>query len=234
MLKIDSILGLISPNLCIACGKEGSIMCDNCLQTAGEPIPSRCVGCMAMTEQYRTCNTCRGWLDVYAVYVAVSYEGIYGQLVKKFKFDVNRQAASAMAGLMLESIEDLEIPENALYCPIPTAPSRIRQRGFDHAKLLSNKLISNIANSKEAPWKGKVSYLLGRNTNVRQLGASRAKRIEQMKNEFYVKKPEDVNGRTVYIIDDVLTTGASLSAAAKTLKEAGAKRVYGIIFAQKI
>ncbi len=76
--------------------------------------------------------------------------------------------------------------------------------------------------------------LLGRRTNVRQVGSARAQRIQQMEREFYADPRHSVRGQTVLLIDDVMTTGASLSAAARVLRSNGAKRVYALVYAQKI
>jgi len=134
---------------------------------------------------------------------------------------------------MAQNIPILSRPEeDVVVCPLPTAPARIRQRGFDHSKLLAKGYINQISKRPETTgWK--LQYLLGRKTNVRQLGSSRKKRIEQIDQEFFVKRNVDVNGKTIILLDDVMTTGASLAAAAKTLKKAGSKRVYATVFAQK-
>ena len=121
------------------------------------------------------------------------------------------------------------LPTNSndmVVCPLPTAPARIRARGFDHAKLIA-KYLADDAGLEQKDY-------LGRRSNVRQLGSTRAQRLEQMKNEFFVKPGLDLSGKEVLLVDDVVTTGASLSAAAKTLKRAGANRVTAIVFAQKI
>jgi ComF family protein len=158
--------------------------------------------------------------------VSTKYEGLYEQLLRSLKFDLMRQAVEPISQIMIEVLNDIRLPENILICPLPTAPSRIRQRGFDHTKLIANKISSNLGIKNES--------LLKRRTNVRQLGSTRNQRMAQMTKEFYTKYPEKIEGRTILLIDDVMTTGASLSSASKVLKAAGAKRVYAIVFAQKV
>ncbi|MCA9323620.1 ComF family protein [Candidatus Saccharibacteria bacterium] len=116
--------------------------------------------------------------------------------------------------------------DGTLLCPIPTAPSRVRQRGFDHALHITKRLSRHT----------KVPYqqLLRRHTNVRQLGASRLNRIRQMEREFEAIKQGEIKGKHVILVDDVFTTGATLSAAAKVLRKAGARRVSAVVFAQKV
>jgi competence protein ComFC len=90
------------------------------------------------------------------------------------------------------------------------------------ASHLSNDL--NIQNA---------SYL-GRKTNNRQFGATRVNRLKQMEDEFFIKSNREVLGKNIVLVDDVVTTGATLSSCAKILKKAGAKSVSAIVFAQKI
>ena len=118
------------------------------------------------------------------------------------------------------------IPEGTIVCPLPIAPSRIRERGFDHTMLLTKQIAKHTGLEYKA--------LLGRKTNVRQLGSTRTERLEQMEQEFYAKNLEMIEGRNILLIDDVVTTGASLSEAASVLKKAGAKSVRAVVFAQKL
>jgi ComF family protein len=223
-LTLDKVFGLLAPHLCIACGVEGSVLCDSCLETAGEPVVPRCAGCHTLSDGFKTCKSCRSWLEPYAVYVTTSYEGIYEQLIRSLKFDSKRQAAEPIARMMAEILP--KTMQDFVLCPLPTAPSRIRERGFDHTKLIAKDLSFYTGI--------KYTALLGRKSNVRQLGASRSQRLVQMKEEFFAKDVQTIVGKNVLLVDDVVTTGASVSAAAKTLKKAGAKRVIAIVFAQKL
>jgi ComF family protein len=162
-------------------------------------------------------------LEPYAVIVTTNYEGIYEQLIKSLKFEVKRQSAQPIARLMVELLPAIA---DVVLCPLPTAPARIRSRGFDHTKLIA-KYLAEYSNLEQ-------KIYLGRKSNVRQLGSTRSKRLEQMENEFFVKSGAELTGKSILLVDDVVTTGASLSAAAKVLKKAGAKRVTAIVFAQKL
>lgn len=226
MITVDAVMALIAPHTCISCGVEGSVLCKTCLLTAGEPIEPRCAGCHSLSPNYKTCESCIHWLKAYSVFVSTKYEGLYEQLLRSLKFDLMRQAVDPIAQIMTEVIENKNLPVDLLLCPLPTAPSRIRQRGFDHTKLITNQIY------KKTGYKSKT--LLNRKTNVRQLGSTRAQRIDQMTQEFYISNPENVEGRTILLVDDVMTTGASISSASAVLKKAGAKRVYAVVFAQKV
>jgi ComF family protein len=222
--SLDDVFGLLAPHLCLACGLEGSLLCKSCLQTAGEPIAPRCAGCHALTQDFKTCKSCSSWLKVSAVYVATIYEGVYEKILRELKFNAKRQAIYPIAHIMADCMR--QIDNNTILCPLPTASSRIRQRGFDHTKMLTIQLNKLSGLHQE--------YFLKRKTNVRQVGSSREQRIEQMEQEFYVDNPESIKDRNILLVDDVVTTGASLSGAARVLKKVGAKQVQAIVFAQKI
>jgi len=134
------------------------------------------------------------------------------------------QAVPPIAQIMYQQLKNYK--DFDLICPIPTAPARIRLRGFDHTLLLTKHLssLSNVPRAK----------LLKRRSNTRQVGATRKQRLIQLENEFIVKDIEKVQGKRILLVDDVMTTGASIAATTKALKRAGAKSVSALIYAQKI
>lgn len=181
----------------------------------------KCAGCFMLSENFEVCKSCASWLPLKNIYITSNYDGINEVLLKEFKFSYKRQNAVAIAKMMAKSTDKIS---GFVLCPIPTAPSRIRMRGFDHAKLIAKRL------SKETGLH--TDYVLKRKSNARQLGSSRKQRIEHMQNEFYVKKGLD--GQKVIIVDDVMTSGATLAAASRILKEAGASEVRAVIFARQV
>jgi ComF family protein len=108
--------------------------------------------------------------------------------------------------------------------PVPTTTSRVRQRGYDQAKLLARQL-SRLTG---------LSYqdCLVREGRTHQVGANRQQRQQQMKQAFRVKPKCPSRSQHIILVDDVLTTGATLESAAQTLRARGYKRVSAIVFAQ--
>jgi len=118
----------------------------------------------------------------------------------------------------------INLPENTIVVPIPTATSRVRERGYDHARLMGR----DIANSNNL----RLVTGLSRLDQARQVGAKRDVRLSQLKGAFRVSQRRLIVGAHILLVDDVLTTGATLEEAALTLKMAGAKKVDAIVFAQ--
>lgn len=223
MNVIDKMVGYLAPQSCFGCDKEGYVLCQSCIELYQEPTQPRCAGCRTLSENYKVCGRCRILLPLKSIYVTGNYEGINETLVKSLKFKFRRQASESISTMMAGLVVDAD--RNYIICPVPTAPSRIRQRGFDHAVLIS-KILSNKLSLPH-------QKLLARNSNTRQLGSSRKDRFEHMLNEFSVTNNQKLKGYSILLVDDVMTTGATLAAAAKTLKKAGAKSVSAIVFAQK-
>lgn len=144
------------------------------------------------------------------------------ELVHKLKFERARAAAATLASLMSEKWGD--VSTDTLIVHVPTATSRRRQRGYDQAELLAKEL-KRLTGAKRAS-------LLCRLGQQRQVGHTRKQRLEQLSNAFYILNPKEVIGRDVLLVDDVLTTGATLEAAANVLRRAGARHVDAIVFAQ--
>ena len=143
------------------------------------------------------------------------------QLIHDFKFERKQAVAPIMARLMAESLPYL--PADTIVTHVPTATSRVRQRGYDHARLLAKFL------AKEAG----LAYLplLARVGQARQVGAKRQTRLSQLDGAFRVIGP--VQKAPIVLVDDIVTTGATLATATRCLKSSGAKVVDAVVFAQK-
>lgn len=195
--------------------------CGQCRKDA-PPAPRRCYKCHRFDGSGRTCATCRRKKSrLYSVQAATGYEGYAKRLVWKLKFDGARAAAEVAADLMCVRCS---IPAGAIIVPVPTATGRVRQRGYDQARLLA-RLLAIRTQTPEAP----VLIRLGQR---QQHGASRAQRLAQLQGAFRAVRPGQIRRAHIVLVDDVITTGATLEEAARVLRAAGAKRVSAVVFAQ--
>lgn len=219
----EHIINLMAPDDCLNCGSEGQILCSACL-AAIQPVPPRCWRCRRVSVASETCAPCRSHSRLRHAGAAAEYEGVARELVRALKFSGKRTAAEVMTNLMLPLLP-AALPGAPCYIVhVPTATTRRRQRGYDQAELLARAL-SAQSSLRHLP-------LLARLGHTRQVGTKRAERLAQLEHAFRARRESLIQGAHIILIDDVLTTGATLEAAARTLKAAGARRVDALVFAQ--
>lgn len=216
----DGLLSVIAPHTCVGCGCEGNIICDDCHKYLLPAIP-RCYRCQRLADNGRTCAGCRRHTALYAVRAAVAYEETAKQVLWRLKFGRARAGGSAIARIMQERCQ---VDRRSLIAYIPTATGRVRRRGYDQAAL--------IAHAYARAFELEVIPLLTRTGQLQQRTATRQERLTQLRTAFVVTEPQRVRGRRVVVIDDVVTTGGTLDAAASVLRLAGAHRVEGLVYAQ--
>jgi predicted amidophosphoribosyltransferase len=206
MKALHAVADGLLPALCAACGRScrsGSVLCTRCSRRLAEAEPLSGSGPPGLDR----------------VWSSAAHEGVARDLVSSLKF---RQLLP-VAGLITERIEWLA-PASLLsgaIVPVPTARLRTLARGFDPATEIAAALAQRIG----AP----LRPCLVRSGGGRQVGKRRAQRIGHPPR---VRTSGEVPP-SVLLIDDVLTTGATLSACARSLREAGAIRVAAITFTRR-
>ena len=222
MSILDLITSFLAPHTCVGCGTEGAVLCPACVALLPK-IPTRCYRCNAVTEMHRTCRSCRRQSQLVYVWPATTYETAAKAAVHRLKYERARAAADCLALAMAMRLPSLPL-SSWVIVHAPTVPARVRVRGYDQAQLVARAL----GRSLHFP----VAAALVRQTNQRQVGQSGVTRRKQMAGAFGVDQPSVVKNKDILLIDDVLTTGATLEAAAAALRQAGARRVAAAVFAQ--
>jgi len=221
MRVLERIISIYAPHECVGCGEEGALLCIACRTALSSPV-TRCYRCHQSNKDSKTCTACRRHTALFRVRAVTRYEQISKDMIWKLKFGNGKAAAKELAITM--SLTASDFPKNALVVNVPTASGRVRLRGYDQAALIARAL-AHEHNLVYAP-------LLARIGQERQVGLKRHERFSQLEQAFRVRKSSSLQGAHVVLVDDVITTGASLEAAAKVLKAAGAKRIVAIVFAQ--
>lgn len=228
---MEAVIGLVAPSLCVNCGREGVSLCRGCSASEIIPYGEQCWLCNARSPGGRTCIKCRSGGSPRFVWITTNYSGPARELVKVYKFGHQRAAASVLIELMLETLLDFNNKDDIakldyLVVPVPTASSRIRQRGFGHSELLARTLSHKLGLQSAAA--------LGRLGQTRQLGSKRSDRLKQPEGNYFVRLPKAIKDRNILLIDDVVTTGATIREATKVLRAAGANRIDALIFAKRL
>lgn len=204
---LHAVAAGIAPPLCASCGRTcrlEAVVCTRCGRRLGAAEPLLGKGPPGLD---------RAWSSA-------PYEGVARNLVAALKFRHLLPVAELMADRMqwLAPAHML----SGVVVPVPAAPTRLRRRGFDPA----GELAAALAERLGAPLEGCLVRRGGR----RQVGRRRAERIGQ---------PPRIHAtgtvpRSVLMVDDVLTTGATLTACAQALRAAGAARVVAVTFARRL
>jgi predicted amidophosphoribosyltransferase len=197
----------LAPPLCAACGRS-------CRPEA--VVCSRCGRRLAASEPLLG----KGPPGLDRAWSSAPHEGVARDLVAALKF----RRLLPVAGLMAERIHWLA-PAHMLsgaVVAVPPAPARLRRRGFDPA----GELGAALAERLQAP----LEQCLVRRGGRRQVGRSRAERVGHPPRIHALGEVP----RSVLLVDDVLTTGATLTACAKALRSAGSARVVAVTFARRL
>lgn len=222
MRIIEHFFSFLAPHDCIVCGKEGSLLCSGCAKTNLEPFPSRCYRCFRQTLNYSTCPACRHHSVLKHVWIRSSYNETAKHVVHELKFTFAKDAAKEIAAELKTILPNIS-PETVIV-HIPASTSHVRQRGFDQSALIA----------RELSYETRLPHVhaLSRIGQQRQVGSSATTRQQQMKHAFRAVAAHTIKDMHVLLVDDVLTTGSTLEAAATALKHAGALSVSAVVFAQ--
>ncbi len=180
-----------------------------------------------MPEGNATCGAClRAPPPLDACFAAVDYAYPWSGLVGRFKFGGEPGWAAALATRMAQvsGVED-ELRAADVVLPLPLAPRRLAERGFNQALLLARRL---------APQKTDALLLLRLRETGSQVALERQARERNVEGAFGVEplRAAQLRGLRVLLVDDVMTSGASLHAAARALRQAGAARVAAVVLAR--
>lgn len=207
-MEIGSAIAIaVVPPLCAACGRAcrpEAVVCTRCGRRLAGADPMLSNGPAGLD---------RAWSSA-------PYEGVARSLVAALKF----RRLLPVADLMAERIEWLA-PAHMLsgtIVPVPPAPPRLRRRGFDPA----GEVAAALAERLDAP----LENCLERRGSGRQVGRRRAERVAHPPR-IHAAGPAP---RSVLLVDDVLTTGATLTACARALRAAGSSRVVAVTFARRL
>ena len=216
------------PSQCAVCHAWPSRpVCDACVARFAPQMP-RCVTCaVPVPAGVPRCGECvRHPPPLDACVAACAYVWPWPSHIGAFKFQGQAGWAAPFAILMRSApwVEPA-IEQCDLLMPMPLSPARLRDRGFNQALELARRL---------SPGKTDPGLLLRTLDTPAQSGLTRAERLRNLRGAFAVEplRAAEVQGRRIVLVDDVMTSGASLFAAAQVLRNAGAVHLTGLVLAR--
>jgi ComF family protein len=209
----------IFPPTCAICRKEGYLFCDDCrldIQWIKEPICEKCG--RLQKRPIPQCSACMQHPPpLQQIRAAVMFAPPIQPLIHKLKYENMFGLAPVLAQLMVQAWS-LWQTEVDLVVPIPLHPKRRQKRGYNQSEKLAQYFCFSLGFRQAAKGLQRI-----RDTQP-QVGLNATDRLQNVQAAFEALQ-EIVEGKTVLLIDDVCTTGATLSAASESLMKAGAKSV---------
>ncbi len=228
------ILDIFFPRFCLRCQKEGDWICPDCLSTISILEYEYCPFCMQRISEEVICYKHQN-KNLDKLFFAVSYENSFiKKAIKKFKYPPFLRELTPYFCyliishfLLIENKTILEDKNNSLLTPVPISSFKKRWRGYNQSEEIAKQLSISL----------KIPVLINNLIKIKktqpQFNLSKDERMENVKNVFEIKNAQEIQGKRVFLVDDVFTTGATMEECSRVLKNAGVKNVFGIAIARE-
>ncbi len=216
------LLDFVFPRYCIFCGQIGKNICKDCINSRfnyrGLQSCPYCEGVLPKGKFIH--KICAKHCSINGIFVTLNYEKHIKKAIWSLKYHFHEDLAYDLSKIIQLKLSSLKIKVDYIV-PVPLHNSRKKWRGFNQCEALSKHLNILSINVLEKIKKTKPQAKL-----------SRINRLLNMQGAFQVTPGIDVNGFSYLLIDDVVTTRATLESCALALKSKGAKSVYGLVLAK--
>ena len=226
---LEAAVSLLYPPVCTICGRTvraGEYLCNDCEAKTIRIVPPFCEKCSesfegSISEPFTCANCAHRTMHFDAAVAAYRGRGVVRQIIHEFKYGRQIHLQHLVARWLRAALDDERLRGRKfdVIVPVPLHASRQRERGFNQAKLIAQSLSADTS-IPARPLLERVRY------TTTQTALDRAERMENLHNAFRLRKKADVRALRVLLVDDVLTTGSTLSECARVLKRAGALSVH--------
>jgi len=226
---LGGLASLLYPPACTICSasvEPGEYLCGECESKVTRIVPPFCTKCSepfegAITTPFACANCAHRRLYFETAVAAYRARGIVRHVILNFKYGRQIHLRHVIARWLAAALDDQRLRDERFdaIVPVPLHPARERERGFNQAELLAEWLSEHLSLPCH-PALQRVHY------TTTQTAFDRFERMQNLRGAFRLRKKADVRNLRVLLIDDVLTTGSTLSECARVLKGAGARAVY--------
>lgn len=225
----DPLLTLVYPQVCHVCGSSveisaNGVACRLCWEksvifSGAETLCARC-GAFLRPESTGFQTFCRRCDEHF--YDSATAVGVYAHALAASVLHLKREAfvAEHLRKILFARFQNSDLQNTTLIVPVPLSKKRLLERGFNQAAVLSRVLAAKSGIKSD-----EQSLVRNLHTPMHRVGMDGKARAASVENAFEVKRPKLIEGESILLIDDVYTSGATVSNCAKTLKESGAKQV---------
>ncbi|MDD2766596.1 MAG: ComF family protein [Candidatus Moranbacteria bacterium] len=231
----DSCLDTFFPVFCLGCGAYGTALCDHCLQIFPRRLEQRCPTCVRnTTPRGEVCFDCVGKSALDGLFAGSIYRfPLVSHTLHTFKYRFIAPLASSLGTWLAERVQETNLPLPDAIIPVPLHPRRLRFRGFNQSLLIAEVLADTLTPGLDTLVLANV-LLRTRYTKPQMKTQSKEERQGNLTGAFTIA-PEYtslIQDKSIWLIDDVSTTGTTLEECALVLKKSGAKSVFGIVLAR--
>jgi competence protein ComFC len=218
---------LLFPSHCLGCGRGGAFLCDDCASQLTPALPPRCPRCWEPRSVAGECLACQDSPPAFdALRTAFVYQGLAREMVQALKYRGVTALAGRMGGLLAEAARSQRLEADVIV-PVPLSGMRKRTRGYNQAEALA------VALGRELGLPVAPKALVRRRHTPPQARRADAEARRANVAGAFVVAATSIAGQSVLLIDDVATTGATLSACASALREAGSGPIWALTFARE-
>lgn len=227
LARLGDALYPVSCGLCLAAVPAGAGICSACRADLPR-LAHACGACASPLPAAGICPACARRPPAFdRLHVPWAYAWPLDQLVLAWKHGGSVRAGRVLADLAREAAAGLPEPAPTLVVPVPLHPERLRERGFNQAEQLARVVAATLA----VPLESRQVQRIRATASQQALGG--AARRRNLRGAFAVAAgARPLSGERVLLVDDVVTTGATLAALAGVLRAAGAERVDGLALAR--
>jgi len=225
--KITQALWYADEQVCVFCGEKHGTICPSCTTNYLHPDLGRCLGCGKLIPPVKThcldCEAGKGPKQLDRVTAWGHYSGGLREFIQTIKFKAHPRRFMEISRPFSDwAISQLPVVDGIVAVPMHAA--RLAERGFNQAEVIASAL----------HWELGLPIIPGVErieATSSQVPLSRQARLHNLKGAFAVRKPEYISGRSVWLVDDITTTGATLEAVAEVLRGSGVQAIYGLCLA---
>lgn len=219
-------LDLLFPPVCVGCGRAGEVWCHSCQGAARRLTAARCPVCDGPRAALgAACRSCQSNPSPMRVRSCWRYKAPVSRALLHLKYRPDRRVARILGRQLADTARRAGWPATLLV-PVPLGAARLLERGFNQADLLARECSQALG----TPWSPKV--LIRHKETRSQVGLDPEARRENVRGAF--KAIRDLHGEWVVVVDDLVTTGATLRSCRQALLERGAGRVCGLTVARAV
>lgn len=224
---LKSILDFIFPTECLDCGAEDELLCKDCFNKIELRNLKQCPLCNKQQPKDKLCPACKETSYLDEIIICADYENeILQKTIRYFKYKYVKDLGAALGQIMINKYKQIKQLPNALIIPTPLHQRRTLERGFNQAELLAEQ----FADYFDLPILNQVLY---RQKNIEhQANLNKKQRLKNIKGCFTIKNIELIKNQNIILVDDVITTGATLNEQAKLLKQNNARKVWAVVIAK--